>query len=177
MPVRGGFAPIVLRRFGVLASALLLAYCVSGPVPYLLVALVDGNWGPVRPSAVPSGPLSLEGPILWGRVVLTVENRTQHTLMLDEASVGGVRAFGGRRLRPAGDRSAAHTDEVAQRPGPHRVLIASKPEGAASPSEQWFDVEVEAGYELRCLVVLQGARAEMEPCERGDRIDPYRLFN
>lgn len=150
---------------------------MSGPVPYLLVAFVDGTWGPVRPSVVPSGPLSSEGPILWGRIVLTVENRTQHTLTLEEASVGGIRAFGGRRLRPAGDRLAAYTDEVAQRPGPHRVRIASKPEGGASSSEQWFDVEVEAGYERHCLVVLHEASAEMAPCERGVRVDPYQLFN
>lgn len=167
----------MLRRLGVLASALLFAYCVSGPVPYLLFALVDGGWGPVRPSVVPSGPLSSEGPIFWGRVVLMVENRTKHVLMLEEVSLGGVRAFDSRRLRPAGDSFAAHTNEVAQRPGSHRVRIASKPEGAASLSEQCFDVEVEAGYELHCLVVIHETHAEMAPCERGGRIDPHQLFN
>lgn len=150
---------------------------MAGPIAYPLVAFFDVSVGPVRPSVVPSGPLSSEGPIFWGRIILTVENRTQRMVMLEEASISGIHAFNDRLLRPVGDQFAERTAEVAQRPGLHRIRIATKPEGGASVLEQWFHVEVEAGYERHCFIVLHEASAEMAPCERGGRVDPYRLFD
>jgi hypothetical protein len=171
----------VLRRIALWASALfLLAYCVQGPIAYTLVTLLeeDDDTRPVRPSVVPLSPLSSEGPIFWGRVVLTVENETPHTVILEDVSVGGIRAFSARTpVRPVGDRFSARTSGVAQRPGPHRVQMVTRLEGGASAFEQLFEVEIEAGYERRCIIALHEAGAEMAPCERGGRTDGYGLFD
>ena len=157
---QGRLAPAVLRRLALWASVLLLlAYPVVQPIAYLLVTLFEEED---------------TQPTFWGHVSLSIENRTQHPMVLEEVSVGDRLVFHRPRLlQPIVDPSSGHVGGLARPPGSHRVRIATRPEDDAPVLDRWFNVEVEASYERHCSVVIHEAKVDVAACEHGVRTDRY----